>query len=92
VDAGFLDAADVHVVGVEEFHDDDAEEILIGDGFGDVDEGEAAEELFQREGGAGGGVAGGEGGEEAVAEGLVLFVDDGAAFGLEEDFLGDHVG
>src|SRR5271166_3478505 len=31
VDAGFLDAADVEGVGVNELHDDDAEDVVVGE-------------------------------------------------------------
>ena len=34
VDAGFLDAADIEGVGVDELHDDDAEDIFVGQGGG----------------------------------------------------------
>ena len=34
VDAGFLDAADVEGVGVDELHDDDAEDVFVGEGRG----------------------------------------------------------
>ena len=34
VDAGFLDAADIEGVGVDELHDDDAENVFVGEGRG----------------------------------------------------------
>ena len=34
VDAGFLDAADVEGVGVDELHDDDAEDVVVGERHG----------------------------------------------------------
>jgi hypothetical protein len=43
VDAGFLYAADVEGVGVDELHDDYAEDVFVGDVIGDQDFGEAAE-------------------------------------------------
>jgi len=35
VDTGLFDAADVEGVGVDELHDDDAEDVFVGDGVGD---------------------------------------------------------
>src|SRR5438105_3329249 len=55
--AALFDAADVQIVGVHEFHDDDAEDVLVADLVGDIDQGQAAEELLKRERGAGGGMA-----------------------------------
>jgi hypothetical protein len=43
VDAGFFDAADVEGVGVDELHDDDAEDVFVGDGVGNENLGETAE-------------------------------------------------
>jgi hypothetical protein len=43
MDAGFLDAADVEGVGVDELHDDDAENVFVGDGVGNENLGETAE-------------------------------------------------
>ena len=46
VDAGFFDGADVEIVGVEELHDDDAEDLVIGRRGGSqrsADPGDAAE-------------------------------------------------
>ena len=45
VDAGFLDAAYVERVGVDELHDDDAEDVFVGDVVGDEDFGKTAEKL-----------------------------------------------
>lgn len=43
VDAGLLDTADIEGFGVDELHDEDAEEILVAEVFGDEDFGQAAE-------------------------------------------------
>ena len=46
VDAGFFDAADVHVPGVEELHDDDAEEVVVAEVCRDFEFRQAAEEVL----------------------------------------------
>ncbi len=66
MDAGFFNAADVEVMGIEELHDDDAEDVVVGDVFGGLDEGEAAEQVFEGQGARVGGVVGGEGFEDLV--------------------------
>ncbi len=47
VDAGFFDAADVEGFGIDELNDEDAEEILVAEVFGDEDFGQAAEQFLE---------------------------------------------
>ena len=92
VDAGFLDAAYVEGVGIDELHDDDAENIFVGDTVGDEDFGETAEKFAEGAGSAARRVVGGEEFEEIGADGGVLFVEDGVGGAVNEDFRGDHAG
>ena len=68
VDAGFLDAAHVEGMGIDELHNDDAENIFVRDVLGGQDFGEAAEEFAEGSGAAGGAVVGGEEFEEVVSD------------------------
>ena len=47
VDAGFFDGAEVEGLGVDELDDEDAEEVVVAEGFGGEDLGEAAEEFAE---------------------------------------------
>ncbi len=92
VDAGFLDAADVEGVGVDELHDDDAENVFVGDVVGDENFGKATEKFAEGAGSAARRVVGGEEFEEIGADGGILFVEDGVGGAVDEDFGRDHAG
>ncbi len=48
VDAGFLHAADIEIMGVEKLHDDDAENVVVGDMPRHSNLRQAAEQLLER--------------------------------------------
>src|ERR1700722_13155723 len=72
VDAGFLDAANIEGVGVEELHDDYPEDVFVGDVICNEHPGKAAQQFPQAACAAPWRMIGGKQFEEIVPDGRVL--------------------
>src|SRR5882724_8086167 len=90
VNAGFLDATNVKSVRVDKLDDQHSENIFVAEFGGRSDFRQAAKEFTQRVRAGLRRVIGGEKFEEAVADALLLFVDDRIASGVDEYFRRDE--
>ena len=91
VDAGLLDGAQVEGLGVDELHDEDAEEVGVAERRARHLR-EAAEEIVQRGGLRLRRVVGREELEDGFVNALFSFVDDRVAAAVDEDVGRDHAG
>ena len=78
MDAGFLDGPHIEVIGIDEAHDDDAEEIIVAQA-GRADLWQAAHDGLQLVGGALHRVTGAEQLDHVLVQAFVLFVHNGVA-------------
>src|SRR6185437_808656 len=91
MDAGFFYGADVEIIGVHEIHDDDAEEIVVGESLGKYLR-QTTEELVEGLARRKGGIARAEHLHDIIMEGGVLLVYDGVLARIQQELGIDEPG